>query len=424
MHASTIVRVPFCGLPCSPLRIDAIGAGGWTVAGGCGVARAAAGRAPDRGGPRVGGRPAGLDAALDRAAAILAAARRPHVGGLAWSTIGAVRRAARIARRLGATLDIEGGSATAAESEAIAIAGLASATFGAVRARADVVLLWRCDPLAEHPGLLPGRLPAAAGGGERRFVRLGAAGPAEPGDLEALAALRALALGRAPHLAAAPPGTRAGGLPVEALRDAAAAVGATRHAAILWDAQAVNGPTGAAVALALALLARDLNDARDHDDSRRAVARPLGGGGNIAGALAAVLSEVGHARDLGPVEGADALLLVGPRERGTAGAAAATPAAAAPAVAASAMAAPGSTTPAPVAGVVVIGPRLPEGREEPDVFLPTAVPGLSGGGLWMRADGIALPVRDVVPRTAPLEEEILDALTARLPDERGAGAPR
>jgi hypothetical protein len=49
---------------------------------------------------------------------------------------------------------------------------------------------------------------------------------------------------------------------------------------------------------------------------------------------------------------------------------------------------------------------------------------LSGGGLWMRADGIAVPVRDVVPKTAPLEEEILDALMARLPDARGAGPER
>ena len=81
----------------------------------------------------------------------------------------------------------------------------------------------------------------------------------------------------------------------------------------------------------------------------------------------------------------------------------------------------GSSVPATPARIVVVGPRLPEGHGEPDVFLPTAVPGLSGGGLWMRADGIAVPVRDVVPRIAPLEEEILDALAARLPSP---AAPR
>jgi len=405
MRASTIVRLPFCGLPCSPLRIDAAGAGGWNVAGGCGVARAAAGRAPDRGGPRVGGRPAGLDAALGQAASILEVAHRPHVAGLAWSTIGTARRAVRLARRLGATLDIEGGEAAAAESEAIAIAGLASATFGSVQARADVVLLWRCNPLPEHPDLLPARLPVAAGGGERRFVRLGAAGPAEPGDLEALAALRALALGRAPHLATATAGALAGSLPLAALRDAAAAVAGARHAAILWDAQALRGTTGAAIALALALLARDLNDVH------RAVARPLGGGGNIAGALAAVLSESGHTRDLGPRGDADAILLIGARAGRGAGDAAAT-------------AGGGTIAAATPAPVVVIGACLPDGLGEPGVFLPTAVPGLSGGGLWMRADGIAIPVRDVVPRTAPLEEEILDALLARLPEARGAGRAR
>jgi len=402
MHASTIVRVPFCGLPCSPLRIDAIGAGDRNVAGGCGVARAAAGRAPDRGGPRIGGRPAALDAAIGQAAAILAAARRPHVGGLAWSTIGTARRAIRLARRLGATLDIEGGEAAAAESQAIAIAGLPMATFGAVRARADVALLWRCDPLAEHPDLLPARLPAAAGGGARRFVRLGVAGPAEPGDLEALAALRALILGRAPHLATAGAGACAGSLPLAALRDAAAALATAHHAAILWDTQALCGASGAAVALALALLVRDLNGVH------RAVARPLGGGGNIAGALAAVLSECGHTRDLGPRSDADAVLLIGAR----AGRAAEDAAAGATAAATG----DGATATATPARVVAVGACPPDGLGEPDVFLPAAVPGLSGGGLWMRADGIAIPVRDVVPRTAPLEEEILDTLMARLPE--------
>src|SRR5262245_8950716 len=170
MHASTVVRVPFCGLPCSPLRIDDAGAGAWSVSGGCSVARAAA-APPPRAGARVGGRPADLETALARAAALLTGARRPRISGLAWSTIGTARRALRPGRRIGATIGIEGGDAVAAESEAIAIAGLTSATFGAVRARADVVLLWRCDPRDEHPALLPAQLPPGAGGGERRFVR-------------------------------------------------------------------------------------------------------------------------------------------------------------------------------------------------------------------------------------------------------------
>jgi formylmethanofuran dehydrogenase subunit B len=409
MHASTIVRVPFCGLPCSALRIDAAGAGAWSVAGGCSVARAAAAPPPPSG-PRAAGRPADLETALARAAALLAGARRPRVAGLAWSTIGSARRAVRLARRIGASIDIEGGDAVAAESEAIAIAGLTSATFGAVRARADVVLLWRCDPRDEHPDLLPARLPAAAGGGERRFVRLGTPDAAGEGDLEALAALRALVLGRAAHLAPAVAGPHAGGvrvrpapagdIPLGALREAAAALSAAHHAAIVWDARAVRGPAGPAVALALALLARDLDDGHptgaasvtESNDPgapgrRRAVARSLGGGGDIAGALSAVLSEAGHARRLDHGEAADVALLVGARERLT-----------------------------EAGAVVAIGARTPRRLDEPDVFLPAAVPGLSGEGLWMRADGIAVPVREAVPRTAPLEEEMLDALLERLPE--------
>jgi hypothetical protein len=289
-----------------------------------------------------------------------------------------------------------------------------------VRARADVVLLWRCDPRPEHPDLLPARLPAAAGGGARRFVRLGAVGFSEPGDLEALAALRALIRGRAPHLATVVDGASAGGIPVGALREAAAALASARHAAIVWDAGAVRGATGAAAALALALLARDLDDApnvaRAGDETasrpvigrprpvasgRRAVARPLGCGGNVAGALAALSSELGHARDLGPGGAADAVLLVGARVIGGREGGARTDDAGA------------GAPPAARPRVVLIGARVPDGLVAPDVFLPAAVPGLSGGGLWMRADGIAVPVLEALPRVVPLEEEILDALLAR-----------
>src|SRR5262245_11350813 len=399
MRAPAVVRVPFCGLPCPPLRIDATAGGGRSVSGGCRVAREAAGRVVDPRGPRRGGTPVDHAAALQHAAAILAAAKRPFVGGLAWSTTGTARRAVRLADRLGAALDIEGGEAAAVESEAIAMAGLSAATFGAVRDRADVVLLWRCDPRPEHPELLPPRRPAAADGAERRVIRLGAEGPSAPGDLEALAALRALALERAPHLGASAAGARAGSVDIATLRAAALALREARHAAILWDARAVTGSEGPATALALALLARDLDDRRGPDGGRRAVARPLGGGGNVAGALSAILSERGHARRLGASWSADAVLLVGARRR--------------PAILDASGVPP---------RLVVVGPGVPEGVEEPEVHIPAAVPGLSGGGLWMRADGIALPVRNVVPASDPSEEAILDDLLDRLQAATAAGA--
>src|SRR5262245_37262388 len=103
MPLPALVRVPYCGLPCSPLGIDVIGPEGEPpgVSGGCRAAREAVARASDAGGPRIAGRPAPHDRALATAAEILAGARRPRVYGLAWSTIGTARRAVLIARRLG-----------------------------------------------------------------------------------------------------------------------------------------------------------------------------------------------------------------------------------------------------------------------------------------------------------------------------------
>jgi formylmethanofuran dehydrogenase subunit B len=65
-------------------------------------------------------------------------------------------------------------------------------------------------------------------------------------------------------------------------------------------------------------------------------------------------------------------------------------------------------------GAVVIGPRLPEGCERPEVFIPTAVPALSERGLWLRADGVPVPMRAPVSSSRPTEGEILDRLLGRL----------
>jgi formylmethanofuran dehydrogenase subunit B len=227
------------------------------------------------------------------------------------------------------------------------------------------------------------------------------------GDLDALLLLRAFACGRGSVAGGST--TAAGGVPVDILRPAGEALRRARYAAIVWDASATRGPEGAAIVSALALLSRDLNA------QGRAAARPLGAGGNVAGVTSAILSQCGFPRAVGFAGGspreapevfgaapmlqgdADALLLIG----------------------AWSVAHPGRAS-VKEHGAVVIGPRLPEGCARPEVFIPTAVPALSETGVWLRADGVPVPMRAPVPAARPTEGDVLDRLLAHLEAARKA----
>jgi formylmethanofuran dehydrogenase subunit B len=389
------VRVPFCGLPCSDLTLDDAPDGAWRVTGGgCASSRqalAAAAAADLSASPLVAGRAATMDEAIDAAAALLARSRSPFIYGLSLSAMEAARQAARLARALHAAIDVEGGAGLDAEHEAMAAHGLCAATFGEIRTRADVALLFRCDPRAEHPALLPPgvtvhRLPPSDDGRDASHRPPGA-------DLDVLLALRA-AIAGAPFRA---PASRT--MTPDALQETARALRSARYTALLWEPGALAGPDGLAIASALVLLTRDLNE------RGRAVARPLGAGGNVAGAMSALLAAGGAPRALGfhadapdaspetfsaaamLAGGADALLLVGARRR-----------------------------PAPPAGApcIVVGALAPGGGAAPDVFLPAAAPGFDGGGLYLRADGVPVPVHPAVSSGRWPEEEILAALGTRL----------
>lgn len=304
------MSVPFCGLPCD---------------GGCAVCRAAM-HAPIPGGPpRVEGTKVSLEAAVARAAEILRAARSPLVYGLATSASGTARIAAAIAARLRGAIDIEGSAVLQPEIDVLQSSGGCSASFGAMRASADVVLLWRVDPRGSHPELF--------GDAPRRFIHLADA------DLET-----ALVLRRAPP---------------EALRSA-------RYVAI------VHAPEGRAVIAALHALASTLME------TRRAAVVSLGAGGNVAGAMAALLSACGLPRAVSFHDGtprpyasdpmdADTLLRVGPQK-------------------------------------VAVGP----------VIIPTAVPALSERGVWLRADGVPVPLLAPVASDLPREGEVLRLLLRAL----------
>jgi formylmethanofuran dehydrogenase subunit B len=149
----------------------------------------------------VDGRAVILDDAVDAAAAIFSQARAPLVYGLGQTSCEAQRRAVALAEAIGAVVDPAGGGTAAAAYQAI---GSSTATFGEIRDRAELVVVWRADPLVTNPRLLERlRLERATRGprvlivvdGERTataaeadaFVELDAAD-----DFAALWALRAL----------------------------------------------------------------------------------------------------------------------------------------------------------------------------------------------------------------------------------------
>jgi formylmethanofuran dehydrogenase subunit B len=97
---------------------------------------------------RIEGREASLDEAVDAAAAILRRARAPLVYGLGGTSIEAQRRAVALAEAIGAVVD------AGASAGAFQAVGSSTATFAEIRDRAELVVVWRADPVITHPRLL------------------------------------------------------------------------------------------------------------------------------------------------------------------------------------------------------------------------------------------------------------------------------
>ena len=352
---------------------------------------------------RVDGREAELDSALDQAAAILAEARVPLVYGLGQTTCEAQRAAVALSEALGAVIDPAGPLLDGASGLAFQARGASTATLGDVRDRADVVVVWRADPVATHPRLLERlRLPGAGRElvvvDERRTASAAAADtflelPADR-DVEALWALRAL-VGDVP-VAAEPP--------LEAL---AARLRGCRSAAILHHVR------GQVEALGLNALVRDLCGVT------HAVAVTLRHEANAAGAEdvlawqtgypSAVSFAGGHPRS-SPGELSAAALLA----RGEADAAlvvGSDPLAHLPREAAERLRA---------IPVVSIDARPTVTADAARVAFTTAAPGVHRPGVVHRLDGVPVPLRALLASSRPSDEELLGALAGRLTQTRQA----
>src|SRR5262245_58044187 len=134
----------FCGLPCTPMTLQARGGRLAASEGGCPTCREEVALYREaKGRPRAGGREAPEDRAIEAAARLLKESRSPFVYGLSHSSSSTAMRAARLASAIGAAIDVEGAEGIQSDLTALSTFGLPSATFGEIRDRADLLFLWR-----------------------------------------------------------------------------------------------------------------------------------------------------------------------------------------------------------------------------------------------------------------------------------------
>jgi formylmethanofuran dehydrogenase subunit B len=358
---------------------------------------------------RVDGREVDFADAVGASAAILGEARLPLVCGLGQTDCESQRAAVSLAEAVGAVIDPEG-PLDGAAAQAI---GSSTATFGDLRDRAELVVVWRADPVASNPRLLPrlrldrearaaGRTLVAVDGRRTatveeadEFIEL----PPEL-DFEALWALRAL-VRDAPldrDLAAR--------LPLDALGRLAGRLRASGYAALL------HGPAGPANALALLALVRDLARVA------HVVALPLRREGNGRGAEdvlawqtgypAAVSFARGHPRALPGEfsaagllerEEADAALIVG--------------------VDALRHLPPRAADHLRRIPTIVLDPRPTEIAATARVAFGTAAAGLQREGTVHRMDGVPVTLHAPLRSERVGDGEVLAAIEARVAGDEG-----
>src|SRR4051794_12683678 len=354
---------------------------------------------------RLGGREVELEAALEEAAAILARARAPLVYGLGRTTCETQRAAVMLAEAIGATIDPAGPQLDGTSGLAFQARGASTATLGDVRDRAEVVVLWRADPLTTHPRLLERlRLPGA----DRELVvvdthRTATAEQADAfveldadGEVEALWRLRALARDEQDG-----DGSALGAL--------AARLRRCRNGAILHHVR------GTVEALALGALVRDLARAT------HVVSVTLRHESNASGAEdvlawqtgypAAVSFATGHPR-ANPGELSAAAVLA----RGDADAAlvvASDPLDHLPPAAAERLRA---------IPVVTVDATDTATAGAARVAFTTAAPGVHRPGVVHRLDGVPVPLRAPLRSERPSDEDVLAAIAERVARAREAAA--
>jgi formylmethanofuran dehydrogenase subunit B len=380
----------------------------------------------------VAGRSATIDEAMDSAASLLMNAARPLVYLAPDVSCEAQREAVAVADLLRAALDSVTSSTVLASILAQQERGRAAATLGEIRNRADVLVFWGVDPSLRYPRYATRYAPDPPGvhvpdGRRSRTVVAvdveAARGPSDADvriavtaadEVATLTAVAAMAAGAAVRLrpSRAAPALRRPGTPDLAYADAAAKLTTLltsgRYVVIVADAEPDraamrdSGRPDALVALAQAL-----------NGPTRAALSLLRGGGNRSGADAVMTWQTGFpvAVDFSrgypryrPFEASanlqqryfDAALVLGAAE----------------------------AIPEDVLGLMdrmpaaVVGPRASDSAlAEKEVVIDTAVAGIHEGGTALRMDDVPLPLRPSVPGP-PAAADLAAALRARIANAR------
>lgn len=243
----------------------------------------------------IEGVPSSLDAAIERSAQILSTARRPLVLGLEGLTIEAQRSAIDLADAIRGFVVTRSRPGIDVVHRAIQRVGIVGCTLGEVRHRADVIVYWRCDPVATHPR--HGERYGANSIG--RFIPRGRADrrvavvDAEPNETaaqaddfvkisnereyETLVILRAVVRGVSIDRGRA---ERQSGVDLKVLERLADTLKSARYGALIWDESKYTKNCESLTIEALLALVRDLNE------GARFVEVELGGSANRAGANA------------------------------------------------------------------------------------------------------------------------------------------
>ena len=239
-----------------------------------------------------------IEAAIASAADVVRAAKRPLVYLAPGITNETAREAVALADAIGAALDSVTSDTIMGAILAAQERGRASATLGEGRHRADVVVWWGVDPAHRYPRYAERYLPAsrtviavdigerlAPPDADRRFLL-----PAED-EVATLAALRALVALPAPEAAAGEKDPVTAAIWARA-RVLASALIAARYVLIVADPEPASGmgaqPADHVRMSALIALAQALNG------PTRAALSLLRGGGNRSGIEAVLTSQTGY----------------------------------------------------------------------------------------------------------------------------------
>lgn len=363
--------------------------------------------------PTIDGEEVEWPQAIDEAVRILTDAANPLIYGLSSTASEAQRKAIALADMLGATIDSTSSVCHGPTTLGIQSQGEPTCTLGEVKARADLVIFWGCNPAEAHQRhfarysvsargkLTPqGRRNRTIVGVDVRptasFKKADVFLQVRPGsDYEILTALRALLKGESLDV------MEVGGVPVAQLQDLLDRMKNCRFGVIFFGMGVTQTRGKHLNVVELLTLVAELNS------YTRFSAMAMRGHGNVAGIDCTLTWQTGYPFAVSFARGYpqyspgefSAVDVLARHEVDAALIIASDPVAHLPHQASQWL----SRIP-----TIVLDPALNLTAKKARVFLPTAMYGIGAAGTAYRMDNIPLPLKKVVHSPQPTDEQVLD----------------